>query len=90
MAFIGLPVIYRDFAARAGEGLEADPRVGMPVMKSIAWVRSNTRVTVVVVLIPALIVLSLVTLVVVDQDQPPNDRQSQLARPARTCHKRVR
>lgn len=48
MAFIGLPVIYRDFAARAGEGLEADPRVGMPVMKSIAWIRSNTRVTVVV------------------------------------------
>jgi hypothetical protein len=48
LAFIGLPAIYRDFAARADEGLEADPRVGMPVMKSIAWVRAYTRVTVVV------------------------------------------
>jgi hypothetical protein len=48
IAFIGLPVTYRDFAARADEELKEDPRVGMPVMKSIAWVRANARVTVVV------------------------------------------
>ena len=41
LALIALPITYRDFSSRPIGELEPDPRIGMTLMKAIAWLRAS-------------------------------------------------